>query len=172
MWPKGRKKRPESTWANATWALLYYIVVPTALLTVIMWRFPELDREHFAEMLRWVLIMGVALVGVSALRADHPTGTLPRLALDTTYVLLAILWLLGILGGGTVLEQSWNGYQFFIDVKGLFTIVAALASLNVVYFALRFAQERGLLSKGGDEPPTDAEPGVVTIEYADEGMVL
>ncbi len=167
-----RRDRPESSWAMATWALLYYIVIPSALLTAIMWRFPELSREQFMEMLRWVLILGTVLVGVNALRGEHPTGTVPRLALDLSYVTLAIGWLLGVLGGGTVLEQSWNGYEFLIDIRGLFTIVAALASLNLVYYSLRFAQERGLLRRGGDDPSPDAEPGVVTIEYVDDGVVL
>lgn len=169
MWPKDSD---ESTWARATWTMLYYIVVPTTLLTVIMWRYPELDREHFMEMLRWVLIIGVALVGVNAMRADQKYGSWTRLVLDVAFVSLTIAWLLGVLGGGTVLEQSWNGYHFYIDIGNLFTIVAALASLNLLYYALRFAQERGYLPKGGGEPTPDAEPGVVTIEYADEGMAL
>jgi hypothetical protein len=171
-----RRDRPDSSWANATWALLYYVVVPSVLLTAIMWRFPELSQEHFLEMLRWVLILGTLLVGVNALRAEFETGTVPRLGLDGLYVVLAIIWLLGVLGGGTVLEQSWNGYVFFIDVRGLFTIVAALASLNLVYYALRFGQERGLLPQGGGDPNPDAEvdtdDGGVTIEYVEDGLVL
>jgi hypothetical protein len=168
----GRKEKPESSWANATWALLYYVVLPSVILTIIMWRYPELSSEHFMEMLRWVLILGTILVGVSALRAEFETGTYPRLVLDSAYVVFAIVWLLGVLGGGTVLEQSWNGYVFFIDVRGLFTIVAALASLNLVYYALRFGQERGLLGRGGDDPSPDPEPGGVTIEYVDDGLAL
>jgi hypothetical protein len=169
MWPKDSD---ESTWARATWTMLYYIVIPTALITVIMWRYPELNAEHFTEMLRWVLIIGVALVGVNALRADSKYGTLTRLTLDAAFVTLTIAWLLGILGGGTVLEQSWNGYEFVIDIQNLFIIVATLASLNMVYYFLRFAQERGYIPKGGDDPEPDAEPGAVTIEYVDEGMAL
>lgn len=169
MWP--RTSGDESTWSRATWTLLYYVVIPTALMTAIMWRYPELDRSHFMEMLRWVMILGIALVGVNALRADARYGTLWRLVLDFAFVGLTIGWLLGVLGGGTALEQSWNGYAFTIDITGLFIIVAALASLNLVYYFLRFGQERGLIANGGDEPMADvtAEPGAVTIEYVDEG---
>jgi hypothetical protein len=46
-------------------------------------------------------------------------------------------------------------------------IVATLASLNMVYYGLRFAQERGYISKGDESPTVAVEPGVVTIEYAD-----
>jgi hypothetical protein len=169
MWPRDSE---ESTWSRATWTLLYYIVIPSALMTVIMWRFPELDPTQFMEMLRWVLIVGIALVGVNAMRADHLYGTWRRLVLDIAFVSLTIGWLLGILGGGTALEQSWNGYEFTIDIGGLFIIVAALASLNLVYYVLRFGQERGLISKGGDVPSAEPEPGAVTIEYADEGLAL
>jgi hypothetical protein len=169
MWPRDRGD--PSTWSRATWTLLYYVVIPTALITAIMWRYPELDRTHFMEMLRWVMIVGVALVGVNALRADAKYGTFTRLALDAAFVALTIGWLLGILGGGTALEQSWNGYHFIVDITGIFIIVAALASLNLVYYFLRFAQERGYITKGGDEPLPDpvVEPGAVTIEYVDEG---
>jgi len=167
MWPKDSD---ESTWARATWTLLYYIVVPTALMIAIMWRYPELDRDHFMGMLRWVLVAGVALVAVNALRADHLYGTWTRLSLDVAFVSLTIGWLLGILGGGTALDQSWNGYEFTIDIAGLFTIIAALASLNLVYYTLRFAQERGYLPKGADVPISLPEAGAVTIEYADEGV--
>jgi hypothetical protein len=152
--------------------MLYYVVIPTGLMTVIMWRFPELDRAHFMEMLRWVMIIGVALVGVNALRADARYGSLWRLFLDVAFVGLTIGWLLGVLGGGTALEQSWNGYEFTIDIGGLFIIVAALASLNLIYYVLRFGQERGYIPKGGDEPLAEPEPGAVTIEYVDEGMAL
>jgi hypothetical protein len=152
--------------------MLYYIVIPTALISVIMWRYPELDRTYFMEMLRWVMIVGVALVGVNALRADSKYGTFTRLVLDIAFVGLTIGWLLGIMGGGTALEQSWNGYEFTIDISGLFFIVAALASLNLVYYFLRFGQERGFIPKGGGEPPAEEEPGVVTIEFVDEGMAL
>jgi hypothetical protein len=147
--------------------MLYYIVIPTALITIIMWRYPELDRQYFMEMLRWVLIIGVALVGINALRADSEHGTWTRLALDGGFVILTIAWLLGVMGGGTVLQQSWNGYDFTIDIGKLFIIVAALASLNMVYYTLRFAENRGLLHTGGDDPVPDAEPGFVTIEYAE-----
>ncbi len=169
MWP--RTRGDESTWSRATWTLLYYVVIPTALMTAIMWRYPELDRTHFMEMLRWVMVLGVALVGVNALRADARYGTFRRLGLDVAFVVLTIGWLLGVLGGGTALEQSWNGYAFTIDITGLFIIVATLASLNLVYYFLRFGQERGSIPKGGDEPLVDAnaEPGAVTIEYVDEG---
>jgi len=164
MWPRDSDT---STWARATWTMLYYIVIPTALITIIMWRYPELDRQYFMEMLRWVLIIGVALVGINALRADSRYGTWTRLALDSGFVLLTIAWLLGVMGGGVVLEQSWNGYDFTIDIGKLFIIVAALASLNMVYYTLRFAEMRGFLPMGGDDPIPDAEPSVVTIEYVD-----
>ena len=169
MWPMDSE---ESTWSRATWTLLYYVVIPTALMTAIMWRYPELDRTHFMEMLRWVMIVGIALVGVNALRADSTSGSWTRLVLDVAFISLTIGWLLGILGGGTVLEQSWNGYEFTIDIGGLFIIVAALASLNLVYYVLRFGQERGYIPKGGDEPLPEPRPGAVTIEFADEGMAL
>ncbi len=164
MWPRDSDT---STWARATWTMLYYIVIPTALITIIMWRYPELDRQYFMEMLRWVLIIGVALVGINALRADSEHGTWTRLALDGGFVILTIAWLLGVMGGGTVLQQSWNGYDFTIDIGKLFIIVAALASLNMVYYTLRFAENRGLIQMGGDDPIPDAEPGFVTIEYAE-----
>ena len=164
MWPRDSDT---STWASATWTMLYYIVIPTALISIIMWRYPELDRQYFMEMLRWVLIIGVALVGINALRADSRYGTWTRMALDGGFVILTIAWLLGVMGGGTVLQQSWNGYDFTIDIGKLFIIVAALASLNMVYYTLRFAENRGLIRTGGDDPVPDAEPGFVTIEYAE-----
>jgi hypothetical protein len=164
MWPRDSE---ESTWARATWTMLYYIIIPTALISIIMWRYPELDRPHFMEMLRWVLIIGIALVGVNALRADHGHGSWFRLGLDGAFVTLTIVWLLGILGGGTVLEQSWNGYEFTIDIGKLFVIIAGLASLNMVYYCLRFAQERGYIAKVEGPSPVAVGPGAVTIEYAD-----
>jgi hypothetical protein len=157
--------RPESSWARATWPLVYYIVVPTTVISVIMWRFPELDSEKFAEMLRWVLVIGVFLVGVAALRADYAVGTNPRLVLDVTYVALAITWVLGILGGGTVLEQSWQGHVFFVDIERLFIIVTVLASLNVIYYALQYAQAKGLISSDSED---EKERHPVTIEYIDD----
>ncbi len=169
MWPRDSE---ESTWSRATWTLLYYVVIPTGLMTIIMWRYPELERTNFMEMLRWVMIVGIALVFVNALRADHRYGSLTRLVLDIAFVGLTIGWLLGVLGGGTALDQSWNGYEFTIDIAGLFIIVAALASLNLVYYVLRFAQVRGYLPTGGGDPSADEGPGAVTIEYVDEGIAL
>ena len=95
-------------------------------------------------------------------------GSAPRLVLDLSYVAVTIGWLLGILGGGTVLEQSWKGYEFLVDIKGLFVIIAALASLNMVYYGLRFAEARGILP-GSDE---EVSEGHVTIEYVEDSPAM
>lgn len=166
------KPRAESSWTKATWALVYYVVVPTTLITIIGWRYPELSGPHLQENLRWVLLLGTAIVGVSALRADHAVGTRARLALDSAYVGLAIVWLLGVLGGDTVLEQSWQGHPFTIDISRLFVIVAALASLNWLVYALQFEKARGLhaaKAHGGPEGIVIDEPQGVTIEIVEEG---
>jgi len=161
--------RRESSWAKASWALVYYIIIPTCLIETIMWRFPELSREHFYSMLRWVLGVGVLLVGVSALRADHATGTWARLGLDAAYVAGTIGWLLGVLGGDTVLDQSWQGHPFSIDIGRLFAVVASLASLNLVYYVMSF--QRANLAGGGVQAAGlegATAPGPVTIEQLDE----
>jgi len=167
-----RGARLESSWAKASWALVYYVVIPTCLIETIMWRFPELSREHFYVMLRWVLGVGIVIVGVSALRADHPMGSWTRLGLDTAYVVGAIGWLLGILGGDTVLDQSWQGHPFSIDIGRLFAVVASLASLNLVYYVMGFRRAR---LAGGRVRAVGLEgapaPGPVTIEQLDEGLV-
>ena len=151
----------ESSWAKAGWALAYYVVVPTIIVTSIKWRYPELEQGHLDATLRWVLASGMVIVGVSALRAEFDLGSRARLALDASFVLLAIAWLLGVLGGGTVLEQSWQGHPFTIDITRLFVIVASLASLNLLHYALEYRTAR---ARAGAVPP-DRVP--VTIEVPD-----
>jgi hypothetical protein len=172
-----RRRRPrpraaESSWAKATWALVYYVVFPSSLITIIGWRYPELSGAHLQENLRWVLLVGTLIVGVSALRADHPVGTRARFALDSAYVGLAIVWLLGVLGGDTVLDQSWQGHPFSIDISRLFVIVAALASLNWLVYALQFEQARGHIGGRAVGGPAGMTAGVgqgVTIEVVEDG---
>jgi len=159
----------ESSWAKASWALVYYVIIPTCLIETIMWRFPELSREHFYVMLRWVLGVGILIVGVNALRANHAPGTLARLGLDSAYVAGTIGWLLGILGGDTVLDQSWQGHPFSIDIGRLFAVVASLASLNLVYYIMRFRSARPTGERaramGLEGAPA---PGPVTIEQLEQ----
>ena len=160
----------ESSWAKASWSVVYYVVIPTCLIEVVMWRFPELSREHFYSMLRWVLGVGVLIVGVNALRANYVPGTWTRLGLDAAYVAGTIGWLLGILGGDTVLDQSWQGHPFSIDIGRLFAVVASLASLNLVYYVMRFRQGRPARGRaqavGLEGAPA---PGPVTIEQLEDG---
>jgi hypothetical protein len=151
----------ESSWAKAGWALAYYVVIPTIIVTTIKWRYPELEQGHLDATLRWVLASGMVIVGVSALRADFERGSRVRLALDASYVLLAIAWLLGVLGGDTVLEQSWQGHPFTIDITRLFVVVASLASLNLLHYALEYRAAR---ERAGAESPARAP---VVIEVPD-----
>lgn len=164
--------RHESSWARATWALMYYVVIPTIVITAIMWRFPELSQERFMVTLRWVLVLGILLVGINALRAEHEVGTYWRLGLDTAFVLAAIGWLLGVLGGGVVLEQTWKGHPFSIDISGLFVLIVLLASLNLIHDTLRFAQARGWFVKEEPTAPADPEAPGVTIEYVEDSPAL
>ncbi len=151
----------ESSWAKASWALAYYVLIPTVIVTTIKWRYPELSGEHLDATLRWVLAAGMVIVGVSAVRAEFEQGTRMRLWLDLAYVLLAIAWLLGVLGGDTVLEQSWQGHPFSIDITRLFAVVASLASLNMLHYALEYRSGRAV---EGDAPGAEMRQGPVTIE--------
>ena len=160
----------ESSWVKVSWSVVYYIVIPTCLIEVVMWRFPELSREHFYVMLRWVLGVGILIAGVNALRADHAQGTWARLTLDAAYVVGAIGWLLGILGGDTVLDQTWQGHPFSIDIGRLFAVVASLASLNLVYYVMRFRSARSTGGRARAEGLEGAPaPGPVTIEAVEDG---
>jgi len=154
----------ESSWGKAAWALAYYVVIPTVIITTIKWRYPELGQSHLDATLRWAIVAGTVIVGVSALRAEFEHGTRTRLALDSAYVLLAIVWLLGVLGGDTVLEQSWQGHPFSIDISRLFLVVASLASLNLLHYSLEHRTARAARARAS---APEARGSPVLIEVAE-----
>jgi len=154
----------ESSWAKAVWALAYYVIIPTVIVTTIKWRYPELSQEHLDATLRWVLASGMVIVGVSAMRAEFERGKRARLALDSAYVLLAIVWLLGVLGGDTVLDQSWQGHPFTIDITRLFVVVASLASLNLLHYALEHRAARADRARGPAVAPGGSPVLIETVE--------
>lgn len=114
-------------------ALLLYVVIPVAAFNIILVQYPGLDPERFRRATLFIVPLGLLLTFVTLAQERHSKGTRARLCLDAAYVALSLLWLIGLLGGTTVLRQVYKGHVFYVDITPLALLAAAVTALNMAH---------------------------------------
>lgn len=123
-------------------ALAFYILVPTGAIVLTMFNYPELSRTRFIIMLDSIIPVGLVLVAISQYETRYAKGSRETLALDVAYTLVALLWVVALLGGRASITQTWNGYEFTIDIWKKLLLVVAVAGVNLVYYGLVYVVYR------------------------------
>lgn len=123
---------------KAIFALLFYLIIPSIAIIIIMQTYPELSKDRFINMASWYIPLSVVLVTISQLSINFEKGDSRRFAINISYVFLTMLWLYGFLGGGLVITETWGGYQFSIHLWRYLILIIFVAVFNIFYYTLEW----------------------------------
>jgi hypothetical protein len=149
---------------KALFAIIFYLLVPTFAILMIMAAYPELSRENLTGMLLRTIPIAVALVLVSQYGVRYQKGDKRRFVLNEIYVLLVLFWLLALFGGEPVIHQTWGGHDFTLNIWNYMLLIFFVSAVNAVYFALEH-WAYGKDAKSGE--PGDGASNEVTTENDD-----
>jgi len=119
-------------------SVLMYLLIPLISIYLIMHQYPLLAKERFYRMIEWIVPLGAGLFCVTLVQERYEKGTKARLALDAVFVGLTMAWLFGFLGGRTVVENTYGGWKFAVDVWPVVAIALFGTSLNFVHDMLEY----------------------------------
>jgi hypothetical protein len=143
-------------------SVVMYLLIPLVSIYLIMHQYPLLAKERFFRMIEWIVPLGAGLFCVTLVQERYKKGTKARLALDAVFVGLTMAWLFGFLGGRTVVENTYGGWRFAVDVGPVVAIALFGTSLNFVHDILEFLAHNGEANKTGS-------PSVVLDRTARKG---
>jgi len=119
-------------------SVLMYLLIPLVSIYLIMHQYPLLAKERFYRMIEWIVPLGAGLFCVTLVQERFEKGTKVRLGLDAFFVGLNMAWLFGFLGGRTVVENTYGGWKFAVDVWPVVAIALFGTSLNFVHDMLEY----------------------------------
>jgi len=124
--------------AKAIFALTFYLVLPAAAIYLILNTYPELGADRYRTMVYWFIPLALLLVIVSQLSIRYEKGDRRRLALNISYVVITLVWLLAFLGGSLVVTDSWGEYEFSLHLWKYVLLIVAVAMFNILYYVLEW----------------------------------
>lgn len=151
---------------KACFALFFYLIVPSIAIILIMNSYPELSKDRFYTMIKWILPTAVVIVLFAQCSLFFQKGQLKQYLLNIGFVIGTLLWVYGLLGGNVVITNQWNDFFFNIHMNKYVIIILFVAGINILYYTMewRFYQKQDQLNKNDDEyymPP--AKPMGKTI---------
>jgi hypothetical protein len=162
----GKKRRISS---KAIFALVFYLVLPTIALSIIILTYPELSRDRLLGILYRIIPISITLILISQYQVRYGKGSKGRFILNEIYVVLIVLWLFALLGGKPVIDQTWEEYQFSLHIWNYIVLILVVTSMNVLYYAMEYkAYSKKNVSVDGSE----REEGAIDEEVEHKGVTI
>lgn len=131
----GKKRRISS---KAVFALVFYLIMPTIAISIIIITYPELSRDRLFGILYRIIPISITLILISQYQVRYGKGSKGRFILNEIYVVLIVLWLFALLGGKPVIDQTWEQYQFSLHIWNYIVLILVVTSMNVLYYILEY----------------------------------
>ena len=147
-------------------SVVFNLIIPLVSIFLIMNQYPLLAKERFYRMIMWIVPFGAALFIVSLVQERYGKGTKVRLGLDAVFVGLTMGWLFGFLGGRTIVNNDYGGWDFTVDVGPVVAIALCGTSLNFVHDVLEYLAHKDLAA---DPMPEARVNKVVVRKGQDKG---
>ncbi len=161
------KKRRISS--KAIFALVFYLILPTIALSIIILTYPELSRERLIGILQRIVPVGVILILVSQFQVRYEKGSKGRFILNEVYVVLVVVWLFALLGGEPVINQTWEEYRFSLHIINYIVLILLVTSVNVLYYAMEFQAYR---KKDVSGEVSDGQEEGIDEEVKNKGVII
>lgn len=152
---------------KALFAIIFYLLIPTIAILMIMMAFPELSREKLIDMLLRTIPIALALIIVSQFGVRYKKGDKRRFVLNEIYVLLVLFWLFALFGGAPIIQQTWGEYDFTLNIWNYVLLIFFVSGVNAIYFALEY------WAYGKDAKSGASEEGTVDeVEVENEDVAI
>jgi hypothetical protein len=119
---------------KSIFTLLFYIIIPSIAILIILTTYPEISKERFIRMIYCCVSIGILLFIVSIISPRYEKGTDRRFYINIFYIFLTLLWLYGFLGGSLVIDQTWMNFKFSIHLWRYIIVIITAALMNIIYY--------------------------------------
>jgi len=130
--------KPSGISIKACFALLFYLLIPSCAVILILQSYPELSKDRFFTIIHWIVPTSIVIVTLAQSSLFFPKGTVKRLLINLGFVAATMVWVYGLLGGGVVITNQWNEYLFSIHMIKYVFLIIAVAGLNTLYYLLEW----------------------------------
>lgn len=123
---------------KACFSLLFYIIIPSIAIIFIMSSYPELSKDRFYNIIKWILPTGTAIVILAQSSLFYDKGELKHYIINISFVIATMIWVYGLLGGGLIITNQWNEFQFKIHMTKYVFLILFVAAINIIYYTLEW----------------------------------
>lgn len=133
---------------KACFALLFYLIIPSIAIILIMNSYPELSKNRFYTIIQWILPTAIVIVFLAQCSLFYQKGNFKHYLLNIGFVIATMIWVYGLLGGDLVITNQWNEFQFKIHMTKYVILIFFVAAINIIYYTLEWR----FYSKGHTSP--------------------
>jgi hypothetical protein len=155
--------------SKAVFALVFYLLLPTVAIMMIILTYPELNSQRLLAILIRIIPISLGLILISQFQVRYERGSLGRFILNEVYVLLVVVWIFALLGGEPVIHQTWEEYSFSLHIWNYLALILFITGINVLYYGLEykaFGENDAADEIAKDAEPLEAEP------VAQKGVII
>jgi len=124
--------------SKAVFALIFYLIMPVIAISIILTTYPELSKDRFIGILMRILPISMVLILISQFQVRYEKGSRGRFVLNEMYVILVLLWVFALLGGEPIIHQTWEEYQFSLNIWNYLLLIFFVTSMNILYYAVEY----------------------------------
>jgi hypothetical protein len=123
---------------KAAFAFVFYMVLPTFAILMIMSAYPELNTDRLWGILTRIIPISIILILISQFQVRYEKGTKGRFILNEIYVIMVVVWIFALLGGEPVIYQTWEEYSFSLHIWNYIALILFVTIMNIIYYAMEY----------------------------------
>lgn len=135
--------------SKAVFALIFYLIMPAIAISIILTTYPELSKDRFIGILMRIIPISMVLILISQFQVRYEKGSRGRFVLNELYVILVLLWVFALLGGEPIIHQTWEEYQFSLNIWNYLLLIFFVTSMNILYYAVEYQAWRNKETESG-----------------------
>jgi len=151
--------------SKACLALLFYLIIPSFAIITIISSYPELPKDRFFNMIKWIMPTSLILVFLAQCNLFSKKGKFGYYICNIGFVITTMIWVYGILGGSLIITTQWNEFNFSINMYKYAILIVAVACINILYYTLewRFYNKMSYKNRYKQKQPIVTSPKSTVI---------